>query len=48
MKSNVDPYIAYWASLCEDTSEAEVKKNENQMNEAYNAPYAYDTAEGAS
>lgn len=48
MKSNVDPDIAYWASLCEDTSEVEAKKNNGQMNEAYDAPYAYDTTEGAS
>ena len=48
MKTNIDPEIAYWASLCEDTSEAEAKKNEEQMNEAYETPYAYDTADGNS
>ena len=47
MKSNIDPEIAYWASLCEDTSEAEAKKNEKQINEAYDAPYAYDVGDGA-
>ena len=47
MKSNIDPDIAYWASLCEDTSEAEAKKNEGCMNEAYETPYAYDVKEGA-
>ena len=47
MKLNVDPDIAYWASLCEDTSEAEAKKNNGQMNETYDAPYAYDVGDGA-
>lgn len=44
---NIDSDIAYWASLCEDTSAAEAKKNSGQIDEAYAGIYSYDVTEGA-
>ena len=44
---NIDSDIAYWASLCEDTSAAEAKKNSRQIDEAYAGMYSYDVTEGA-
>lgn len=40
----IDSNIAYWASLCESTPVEE--DSDEELNEGYEPPYIYDTADG--